>query len=90
MQALTQDATMCDQCHREQRLREGWNHGPVNLGTCIPCHVAHESQYPHLLERPVPDVCLVCHETEMERKTEYHAVENVNQCTACHNPHRMY
>lgn len=90
MQILSKDASMCDKCHYEQRVKEGWNHGPINLGTCIPCHVPHESIYPHLLEKPVPEVCLVCHEKVLSTKKEYHDTPNLNDCIACHDPHRMY
>ena len=43
---------LCDKCHKEKREKEGWNHGPINLGTCVPCHRSHESPYPHLLDKP--------------------------------------
>ena len=86
------DATLCDQCHLEQRLREGWAHGPINLGTCMPCHSRppHDSIYPHLLEKPVPDLCLDCHAEDMAREETYHAVPEVDACILCHDPHRMY
>lgn len=84
------DEQLCDRCHKSQREKEGWNHGPINLGTCIPCHRAHESPYPHLLDRPVPDLCLTCHPDTMERKAQHHQVANLTSCTACHDPHRMY
>jgi predicted CXXCH cytochrome family protein len=87
---LALDERLCDKCHKEQRQREGWDHGPINLGTCIPCHRAHESPYPHLLEKPVPDLCLDCHREDMERKEDYHNVVNVDKCAECHDPHRMY
>jgi predicted CXXCH cytochrome family protein len=87
---ISMDEALCDRCHKEQRLREGWDHGPINLGTCIPCHRAHESPYPHLLDKPVPQVCMICHLEDIERKRKEHQVANINQCTACHDPHRMY
>ena len=84
------DAALCDRCHKEQRIREGWDHGPINLGTCVPCHRPHESEYPYLLEKPMPDLCLDCHGTEMEKYQFYHAVPDVSNCSTCHDPHRMY
>lgn len=84
------DAGLCDKCHLEQRQREGWDHGPINLGACIPCHVAHESPNEHLLSKPVPDLCLTCHKEDLERPETYHDVPNIDECVACHNPHRMY
>ncbi len=87
---LRHDATLCDKCHLDQRKEEGWDHGPINLGTCIPCHVPHRSQYEHLLAEAVPQVCLNCHESLSPEASDYHRVENFNECTACHDPHRMY
>lgn len=84
------DERLCDKCHREKRVREGWNHGPINLGTCIPCHRAHESPYPHLLDKPIPELCLQCHEGTLESKAKYHQVANLKQCLKCHDPHWMY
>jgi predicted CXXCH cytochrome family protein len=90
MNMLTVDARMCDKCHYEQRVREGWDHGPINLGACIPCHRAHDSPYEHLLERPVPELCMTCHQEDMNRGEEYHLVPNVDRCIECHDPHQMY
>ncbi|OPZ08390.1 MAG: hypothetical protein BWZ08_01202 [candidate division BRC1 bacterium ADurb.BinA292] len=84
------DAALCDRCHQEQREREGWNHGPINLGTCIPCHRAHESPYPHLLDKPLPELCLDCHKEDLSRPSAYHSETEVEACTVCHDPHRMY
>jgi predicted CXXCH cytochrome family protein len=87
---LGRDAALCDRCHQPQRLREGWSHGPINLGQCIPCHRAHESPYEHLLSKPVPELCMDCHQDEMDRKRVYHDIADLNRCVACHDPHRMY
>jgi len=86
------DPTLCDKCHKEQRIREGWDHGPVNLGTCIPCHSRppHDSIWPHLLAKPVPDLCLDCHLEDVTRVAAYHLVPELPQCTLCHDAHRMY
>ncbi|MDK2970501.1 MAG: hypothetical protein PWP23_256 [Candidatus Sumerlaeota bacterium] len=89
---IAKDATLCDQCHEQQRREEGWDHGPINLGTCIPCHVAHRSQHEHLLAEALPGLCLHCHEDTAEEAAgmEYHSVPNFEDCSACHDPHRMY
>lgn len=84
------DDQLCDKCHKEQRIQEGWDHGPINLGTCVPCHKPHDSIHEHLLDQPVPELCLSCHTEMEERHPEYHMVENFNDCVACHDPHRMY
>jgi predicted CXXCH cytochrome family protein len=89
LDVIPRNAELCDRCHLQQRIVEGWDHGPINLGSCVPCHVPHSSIYPNLLSKPVPDVCLFCHQEE-EEHPEYHAVPNYSSCTECHDPHRMY
>jgi predicted CXXCH cytochrome family protein len=87
---MSHDATLCDKCHVDQRKEEGWDHGPINLGTCVPCHVPHDSTYDHLLYAAVVDVCIGCHAEVVPGSPEYHDVPNFNDCVACHDPHRMY
>ena len=87
---ISLDEKLCDRCHREQREREGWSHGPINLGTCVPCHRPHDSPYPRLLELPVPELCLICHREDLARQEKHHEVPNIRDCIACHDPHRMY
>lgn len=89
MVPLAFDAQLCDRCHRDERVNNGWDHGPISLGTCLPCHRAHESPFPHLLDQPQPELCFYCHETVAERRIEEHQVEDFGSCTRCHDPHRM-
>lgn len=88
--AVPVDARLCDMCHLEQRRREGWDHGPINLGTCIPCHVPHRSRHEHLLSKQMTELCLDCHVDTSPDDGEYHDVSNFADCTTCHDPHRMY
>lgn len=85
---IAMDIKLCDKCHKQEREQKGWSHGPINLGTCIPCHRAHESPYPHLLDKPVPDVCVICHDDVMTNIKIYHKVSNLKRCTECHDPHK--
>jgi predicted CXXCH cytochrome family protein len=88
----------CDQCHREKREKEGWNHGVINMGQCSPCHLAgHSSEFYPLLDKPIKELCAYCHivegDVEGEVQPWYHRplpmrVEMEN-CTACHDPHRV-
>jgi predicted CXXCH cytochrome family protein len=96
LQAGSITIQMCDTCHGEQRRESGWDHGPMNLGTCLPCHKAHSSQYPRLLSQPIPDLCVYCHWSEdseggtFEHLTEIDAGEkDLNACLDCHDPHRV-
>ncbi len=84
-----QGMRLCDRCHGERRQEEGWNHGPINLGQCLPCHRAHESPWPHLLQEPVPQLCGHCHRGDADPDAPYHAVPDFEQCTSCHHPHRV-
>lgn len=90
LQPFARDAKLCDRCHKEQRQREGWAHGPINLGTCVPCHRSHESPYPYLLEEPVPQLCMICHIEDYNPAANYHDVFYIDNCTVCHDPHLMY
>lgn len=87
---MAKDATLCDKCHADQRREQGWDHGPINLGTCIPCHLPHRSSHEHLLAMAVPDLCLNCHQAVTPEGPDYHRVDNFASCTTCHDPHRMY
>lgn len=88
MTLMADSIQLCDQCHKADRIEQGWDHGPINLGSCLPCHRAHDSPFPHLLDQPVPELCATCHAEDMGRAEPYHAGPNANDCTACHHPHR--
>ena len=84
----------CDRCHGEKRRAEGWDHGPVNLGQCLPCHTSgHDSGNPHLLSQPVQDLCFYCHDPEISQENPYHEVGawlmGAGECFVCHKPHRV-
>lgn len=90
MQDTARDASLCDRCHYDQRKEEGWDHGPINLGSCIPCHVPHASVHKSLLSDPIPKLCLDCHMEVSPDFHEHHDVHNFLNCVECHDPHRMY
>ena len=85
----------CDQCHQEQRLIDGWNHGPINLGQCLPCHVGgHEAPYPKLVTKPVAELCDHCHGEGGGKRMPFHKTDvlrvDIHDCTVCHDPHRVF
>ncbi len=87
---IVTDAALCDRCHLEQRVEEEWDHGPINIGTCVPCHVPHASVHEALLETPVPELCLDCH-VDVTGSEPHHLDEpDFPNCVSCHDPHRMY
>lgn len=87
--AVEMDIELCDRCHQDQREAEGWDHGPINLGRCIPCHQPHRSTHEHLLSRGMPDLCLNCHLDVRPGEADYHNTPQFEQCTHCHAAHRM-
>lgn len=85
----TPDADTCRQCHKRHydQQWDDWTHGPVALGQCSLCHVAHSSRYAGLLTAPMPDLCLGCHDPKRTMERPYHATAAVQPCTTCHDPH---
>ncbi len=88
MTLMANSMQLCDQCHKADRVEQNWDHGPINLGSCLPCHRAHDSPFPHLLDQPVPALCATCHAEDMNRTEPYHTGPRAENCTACHHPHR--
>lgn len=84
---------LCDRCHGKMRKEKKWNHGPINLGSCLPCHRAHDSPYPHLLDKPIPALCLGCHEEPSLGKCPRGNPDKIPpkaaKCIDCHDPHRI-
>lgn len=85
---------VCDRCHGARRVGEGWNHGPLNLGQCLPCHTSgHGSGNPHLLSKPVQEICLYCHDREDLDKNINHRIAGWSDgevnCLGCHKPHKV-
>lgn len=80
---------LCLRCHGERLQREQWDHGPLNFGHCLICHVPHYSQLPHLENQPQPELCTRCHSAEdlMSSLPLHRGVES-QRCTDCHDPHR--
>jgi len=85
-------ATVCLHCHGEKAKAQEWNHGPINLRQCQPCHQFHEASNPHLLAMPVPDLCLYCHGAKEGQKTYHNTAGmrvDVEYCTKCHEAHHV-
>lgn len=88
---------LCDPCHGEQRKNERWDHGPIALGACAPCHRTHSSPHPALLDKPIPELCVYCHgkgedgEASFSHRTgagiEAEKTGNMEDCSSCHAPH---
>lgn len=79
--------TLCLTCHRIDRDRRPWLHGPVAITTCVPCHDAHgrPGSAKHV-RRPIRTACLVCHE-EGQLSGASHPIGAAEDCDVCHDPH---
>jgi predicted CXXCH cytochrome family protein len=76
---------MTSECHTD--LRElTFNHGPLNLGQCVPCHEPVGNRHVFAeRERSGPQMCLTCHE-QPAPQAHVHAPFAAD-CMACHDPH---
>ncbi len=87
---------ICQKCHGDRLREEGWNHGPINIGQCSPCHMnGHQSAGPYLLSRPtVKELCHTCHDGNKKKSEMQHRAQSlrisVEDCMACHDPHKVY
>jgi len=81
---------LCYDCHDSlvPTSLDGWVHGPVAAGECLLCHEPHKTNNPHLLKRPIPQLCAGCHkemaveESALDRPERGHL-----QCNGCHEGH---
>lgn len=81
---------LCYQCHTEKNTQPNI-HVPVADGECTTCHMVHSSEFSHLLQAPMRDICMECHEIGLESDT-LHVMHgrslDKSGCTVCHNPHQ--
>ncbi len=78
---------LCLVCHQKEVDKKAWNHGPVEIGMCASCHVAHRSLLPSLLIKRDDTLCLECHERGDLPENERHVEAQKLQCLECHDPH---
>lgn len=78
---------LCGVCHKNF-IKGRYVHGPAAIGSCLECHVPHNSPNPYLLKNPPDQVCAVCHqEQRLAAKLHDTVKEKGLTCTSCHNPH---
>jgi predicted CXXCH cytochrome family protein len=83
---LTQDMPgLCYSCHEKSKFKGKSNHKPVDSGTCMGCHNAHQSPYPKILKKDIPGICYTCHDEKKFKGKSGHTL--VGMCTGCHAPH---
>jgi len=103
LKAIPQGSALCFMCHDAEKFKGKTSHGPVTKGFCIACHNPHASQYPALLEKSLPELCLICHTailkdydntvlpsiTELynDREMKLHKPFAEGECMVCHSPH---
>ena len=77
---------LCARCH--EAPKQAHVHGPVALGRCDLCHVAHQSPFPHLLRHErQSDLCRQCHQDGLIRTATEHEAYAALDCAECHYPH---
>ena len=84
---VTSKEELCGVCHKN--LLDGkFAHGPAAVGSCLECHVPHNSQYPRLLKKDIGELCSSCHHEKRQAERLHNAVAAKGiSCVNCHNPH---
>ena len=78
---------LCAGCHTDL-LKGTYFHGPAAVGSCLKCHVPHNSPNKSLLIRPRTEICGTCHTEQRVAKGLHDNVQARGiACTECHNPH---
>lgn len=78
---------LCFICH-DSIIAGAFVHGPAATGSCLACHMPHDSNLPKLLARGNGKLCLNCHQ-EARISTRIHDKSNELKisCYFCHDPH---
>ncbi|MBN1223274.1 MAG: hypothetical protein JXB23_08480 [Candidatus Aminicenantes bacterium] len=85
---LTADKkAICYSCHKREKFKGAFVHGPVAVGDCLACHHPHESRIKKLLRSEDSDLCFKCHKPELIRQIKDHDREDYLGCSRCHLPH---
>jgi predicted CXXCH cytochrome family protein len=78
---------LCGVCHKNF-ITSTFVHGPASVGSCLNCHVPHNSQYPSLLKKSPEEICRICHAEARLAKGMHDAVHGKGLvCIDCHDPH---
>ncbi len=78
---------LCAVCHTNF-LKGSYAHGPAAVGSCLKCHLPHNSPNSNLLSRPRGEICSVCHTEERVAKGLHDNAQSRGiVCTECHDPH---
>jgi len=82
-------ASVCFQCHPENKFQGASVHKPVRQGECGKCHNPHVARYEGLLQAKGADLCYGCHQ---QKRSEYargvvHQPIKAGECGSCHAAH---
>lgn len=72
------------ECHQDLTAFE-FNHGPVNMNQCEPCHIPINGEHRFEAAGEGRDLCLVCHDAEAAMPVQHAPFET--DCAVCHDPH---
>ncbi len=78
---------LCLHCHKGF-IKGQYVHGPVAVGSCLACHLPHDSKYNALLQEERSKICEKCHwENRVAASMHKKVIEHDMACVDCHDPH---
>lgn len=78
---------LCAVCHAGF-IKGAYAHGPAAVGSCLECHVPHDSSFPKLLKIARENLCGTCHRERRQAQRMHDKVGAKGiSCPDCHNPH---
>lgn len=84
---VTEKEALCAVCHKNF-LKGTYAHGPAAVGSCLECHLPHNSPNPSLLKKRNGELCATCHREQRQAASLHKTVaEKSISCVKCHNPH---
>jgi predicted CXXCH cytochrome family protein len=80
---------LCFKCHKKDRFKGSFVHGPFAAGACITCHDPHGGNVPGMLRITGRQMCLECHENIATRLSHarFRHEALLTECVDCHSPH---
>lgn len=78
---------LCSACHKGFLTKTKFIHAPVSDGQCTVCHFPHQGREPHLLVKPIRELCFDCHKEEYVMSIKACSETPGRICTECHDPH---
>ncbi len=85
---VEEEPQLCYQCHKENKEKYSFKHGPAGAGFCTSCHNPHKAEADNLLVSKGEELCFNCHNSERVYTNKIHqSAKEKENCVSCHNPH---